>query len=433
VRHLAWLFLLVGCGGGIHPERGREAAESRDAAAAAPTATAAQRDAADRLAQAYLALTADSVEPARPAELAAIAWVVLGGDAPPFGDDPYANAAAFRDAARYVEPGKEWRAIDAMLASLDGAHAMVLEPAALANVMAFATGKPHAGPDFLAHRDPAGQYVVTEVLSGGAAEAAGLLPGEILLAIDGAPPGPAIAMPLLVKPPGTRIELDVERDGVLHRLRLDPAVRAHPVVRSRVVKSVAVLQIYAVVTSDDPAIDTAAQVRAAIGGLDRRRVRGLVIDLRGCPGGEGVAALASVFVTADPVLRLRDVAGAETPWPRAAAERVSWPHYIAVLVDDQTASAAEMVAFALQEQGGIRIIGQPTFGELTVPGVLELGEGKVLVYPAQQVIGPVTGEPPHAGHVVPDQLVDNRTAADLAAGRDAQLDAAVKWVTRKRP
>jgi carboxyl-terminal processing protease len=320
-----------------------------------------------------------------------------------------------------------------MVASHGDAHAVVLDGPALENVMAFATGQPYGAPGFVAHRDPAGQVVVSEVISGGAAEAAGLVAGETILAIDGAPAGPGILQPMLVAPVGARVEIDVERAGILHRLRLDLTARTEPVVQSRTVKSVAVIRVHAVVTSTDPARDTAAQVRAAIAGLDRRRVRGVVLDLRGCPGGEGVAALASVFTSADPVLRRRDVAGAEAAWPRAGGDRVSWPHPFAVLVDDQTASAAEMVAFALQEQGGIRIIGQPTYGELTVPGIVELGEGRVLVYPAELVIGPISGEPPRGGRVEPDQLVANRTAADIAAGTDKQLDAAIRWVTRKRP
>jgi carboxyl-terminal processing protease len=429
VKRFAWL-VCVACGGGTPPAA--EVAPPPDAAVPAE-ASEAQRDAADRIAQAYLALTVDSVQPARPAELAAIAWAVIGGDSPRFGDDALGNAAAFRAGARYVEPGSEWRAIDAMVASQGDAHAVVLEPPALANVMAFATGQPHAAPGFLAHRDAAGRVVVSEVLAGGAAEAAGLVAGETILAIDGAPAAPGILLDLLVKPAGSRVELDVQRDGVLHRLRLELTARAQPVMKSRVTRSVAVLKIHAVVTSTDPALDTATLVRAAVAGLDRRKVRGIVVDLRGCPGGEGVAALASVFTAADPVLRLRDVAGAEAPWPRTGGDRVSWPHPIAVLVDDQTGSAAEMVALALQEQGGIRIIGQPTFGELTVPGVLDLGDGHLLVYPAQLVIGPVSGEPPRGGRVHPDQVIDNRTAADIAAGADKQLDAAIKWVTRKRP
>lgn len=431
MRRLAWL-VLVACSG-TAPDA-RELPPAPPDASLPPGPSEAQREAADRVARAYLALTVETVEPALAAELAAIAWAALAvGDPPGFGDDALVNAEGFRDAARGVRAGAEWRAIEAMLASRGDGHAVLLDRPALANVMAFATGQPYAGPGFHAHRDPAGNVIVAEVLAGGPAEAAGLAVGETILAIDGAPPGDAILLPLLVKPAGARVEIDVERSGVLHRLRLDLATRAHPVVSSRVVKSAAVIRVHAVVTTTDPASDTAALVRAAITALDARKVRGLILDLRSCPGGEGVAALASVFTAADPILKLRDVLGAELPWPRAAdAARIKWPHPIAVLVDDQTGSAAEMVAFALQDQGGIRIVGQPTYGELTVPGIVDLGEGRLLVYPAQLVLGPVSGEPPAGGRVHPDQLVANRTAAEILAGTDKQLDAAIKWVTRRR-
>jgi carboxyl-terminal processing protease len=274
--------------------------------------------------------------------------------------------------------------------------------------------------------------VVSDVFPGGPAAAAGLLPGDTIVAIDGAPPGRSLLLPMLYHAAGTRLELDLDRAGVRSTVTLELAVQAYPVVSARIVNHAGVIRVHAVVTSSDPNRDAAALARAAIAALDVRNVRGLVLDLRGCPGGEGVAALASVLTTIDPILLFRDVAGAETAWPRAG-ERVAWPHFIDVLVDDQTGSAGEMVAFAIHEQGGIRVIGQPTIGEMTMPGVLDLGDGHVLVYPAQRAIGSISHERPRGGRMQPDQLVASPTAADVLAGKDAQLDAAIKWATRRKP
>jgi hypothetical protein len=98
---------------------------------------------------------------------------------------------------------------------------------------------------------------------------------------------------------------------------------------------------------------------------------------------------------------------------------------MAVLVNGATSSAAEVVAAALQGYGRAVVVGEPTPGAAAGWRVFSLPDGAALqVTVAQDRIGGWDSAS-HAG-VVPDVPADDtRTAADYAAGRDPQLDAAV--------
>jgi carboxyl-terminal processing protease len=104
-----------------------------------------------------------------------------------------------------------------------------------------------------------------------------------------------------------------------------------------------------------------------------RPVSRVVLDLRGCPGGdlEGAVELASCFLEAGaPVGRFVDVDGdEETLVARAVPERFTGE--VLVLVDAGTASAAEVLARALEDAGGdrVRVQGGPTFGKRSVAGL----------------------------------------------------------------
>jgi carboxyl-terminal processing protease len=113
--------------------------------------------------------------------------------------------------------------------------------------------------------------------------------------------------------------------------------------------------------------------RLLINELSEHPVSRVVLDLRGCPGGdlEGAVEVASCFLEAGaPVGRFVDVDGdEETLVARAVPERFTGE--VLVLVDAGTASAAEVLARALEDGGGdrVRVEGGPTYGKRSVAGV----------------------------------------------------------------
>jgi C-terminal processing protease CtpA/Prc len=98
---------------------------------------------------------------------------------------------------------------------------------------------------------------------------------------------------------------------------------------------------------------------------------------------------------------------------------------LAVLVDSETNSSAEMIALSLQEHGDARVVGVETAGGLNVPARVPLASG-ILMYPASRALGPKTKRGPAGMRVRPDVIVANRTPEDFAARRDPQLEAALR-------
>jgi carboxyl-terminal processing protease len=169
-----------------------------------------------------------------------------------------------------------------------------------------------------------------------------------------------------------------------------------------------------------------------------RGADGIVIDLRGNPGGLAamIMGLAGHFVSDRAVLGVMKTKDAEplrfTVNPRlvnAAGVRVDpFKGPVAILVDGMTGSASECFAGGLQSLGRVRVFGQTSMGQ-ALPALFDrLPNGDVFIHAwGDFVTG--TGVRIEGRGVVPDEPVD-LTREDLLAGRDAPLDAALAWIDR---
>lgn len=219
--------------------------------------------------------------------------------------------------------------------------------------------------------------IVAEVAAGSPAAAAGVQPGDALVAIDGAVTaelrvvklGAAAAAARLRGASGTRVTVSVARVG-WRRPKALPMVRAQlkqPTVKQRVAGEVGVLTISRFSES------TAADARAALTSLERAGARALVLDLRDNPGGivDQAIAVADLFLEQGTIVSVRE---RSTTSRRAAHPgAVSLP--LVALVDGGTASAAEIVAAALLDNGRATVAGEPTYGKGTVQTLFDLEDG----------------------------------------------------------
>jgi carboxyl-terminal processing protease len=168
-----------------------------------------------------------------------------------------------------------------------------------------------------------------------------------------------------------------------------------------------------------------------------RTADGVVIDLRGNPGGLAamIMGLSGHFLSERRTLGVMKTKDSELRFvanPRlvnAAGERVEpFRGPLAILVDGLSASASECFAGGLQSLGRARVFGQPSMGQ-ALPALFDtLPNGDVLIHAwGDFVTG--TGVRLEGRGVVPDDIVP-LTRADLLAGRDRPLEAALAWIGR---
>ena len=224
-----------------------------------------------------------------------------------------------------------------------------------------------------------GWLIIMAPVPGSPAERAGIQAGDRVVSIDGqSTNGWSLdrASRALRGHPGTTVTLEVERPGVADRLPFHIVRRDIHVASVRHAMMLSDKVGYAgLVIFSDSADD---ELRNAIGALRRRGMQTLVLDLRGNPGGlleQGVGVSGMFLNRGQDIVDMRGRTPSATHDIRNQTSQL-WPDLsVIVLVDGHTASAAEIVAGALQDHDRALIVGTPTYGKGVAQSVFALGDG----------------------------------------------------------
>lgn len=238
---------------------------------------------------------------------------------------------------------------------------------------------------------------------------AGLKPGDRLVKIDGESTKGITLTEAINKmrgKPGSSITLSIFRDG-FERIRDVKIQRADIQIRS--VKKEELEDGFGYVRLTSFNERAAKDIKAAIEALEKKRkLRGLILDLRMNPGGllEQAVDVTSLFVPDGIVVSTmgRNESQKEVKHVRKQlGPRTDFP--MAVLVDSSTASAAEIVAAALQDHKRAVIMGQTSFGKGSVQTVIDLGQEMGLKLTIARYYSP-TGRSIQEKGVQPDVFLD---------------------------
>jgi carboxyl-terminal processing protease len=233
------------------------------------------------------------------------------------------------------------------------------------------------------------------------------------------------AISLIRGPAGTIVHLLVQREGIDEPFEVE-VTRARievPVVESRMLEDgLAYLRLSEF--GQTATLELEQSLRAIL----EQGPRGLILDLRGNPGGYLNTAIevASQFVADGPILieRFRD-ATERTYNPVAGGMALDVP--LVVLVDGGSASASEIVAGAIQDSGRGILLGTTTLGKGSVQLVNTLSDGSQLRVTTARWFTP-SGRAIHDEGLVPDIEVEV-SEADIEADRDPQLQRAIEYLT----
>jgi carboxyl-terminal processing protease len=290
---------------------------------------------------------------------------------------------------------------------------------------------------------PEGMPMVVGVFRGSPAEKGGLHAGDIMLTVDGkTTEGEDLETTIsrVRGKAGTTVVLTVRNgaDGPVRTVSLVRAdVHIEPVSWSMVPGTkTAVLRLEQFSTG------AADELKNALKEIDKAGAERLILDLRGNPGGfvNEAVVVASQFVGSGNVYLERNAKGEE----KASAVRpggLATKIPLVVMIDEGTASAAEIVSGSIQDAGRAQLVGEKTFGTGTVLGEFPLSDGSALRIGTVEWLTPkgrviwhngikpdvTIARPTDSQPTVPDDL-KSMSAAQAKAIKDPQLLKALQLV-----
>lgn len=348
-------------------------------------------------------------------------------------DRPAFNDALDLVLSRYVEPVDSAqmlsRGLQHMVAGLDP-HSVYLDAPTRAH---WQRAKDHSLSHGLHLQRAAGTsaaFEVASVVKGSSAYAQGIRRGDWILSIAGKPASafihPFEAELAALADFGKSVVLELRSSGTSSRTLKLPSTQ---VAKMQVVEShsldaadgakVGMICVHAFLPGvGDQVRRQLEELRRSNGG----RLDGLILDLRGNPGGEVNEALviAELFVDHGILVRTRGRGGKILREERAHAKGTNRKLALVVLQDAHSASASELLAAALQSHKRATIVGETSYGKGTVQAVQGLPDGSQLRLTVARYFDPDDRSIEGRG-VTPDRVLNEQAMSDAVAEARAIL------------
>lgn len=273
-----------------------------------------------------------------------------------------------------------------------------------------------------------GTIEIADVLPNAPAEKAGVRPGDVFVEVNGEPVQGMSQTDLVTKvrgPAGTTVTIVLQRGDKLLTFEIVRERFEIPSVFSEVIEdtNIGYIAFY------DFNQKTRSQIDDALEKINVNELDGLIIDVRNNPGGLLTSAVevGSAFVENGVILHEVFGNGEEITFESDGSfANITVP--IVYLVNERSASAAELVGGALQDNGLATIVGEPTFGKGTVQQLRDLSNGGGIRLTIAQWLTPNRNSIQSNG-ITPDILIRVDNDQQLAElGKDPQLDAAIEFI-----
>jgi carboxyl-terminal processing protease len=330
----------------------------------------------------------------------------------------------------YYKPVAKQKLVDAslkgMVASLDDPYSHYFTPKEAKQFSEDLSGR-FQGVGMSVHPVKQG-LVITDVFAGAPAKKAGLRAGDIITRVNGvsiAGVGINTAVDRITGPAGTKVRLTLKRGKKVRTVSVVRAKISIPEVTGKLMTSGG--RKLAVVHLSNFSDGVHGALRSKVDALLGRGAKGIVLDLRGDPGGllrEGVL-VSSVFVPKGKIVSTRGRSVAPHTY-NAAGGAIAPTIPVVVLVDRGTASASEITTGALRDHGRATVVGTRTFGKGVFQNVENLSNGGALDLTVGRYYLP-DGEPLPKGGI----KAQVHAADDPKTRRDEALAVALRVLARK--
>jgi len=239
------------------------------------------------------------------------------------------------------------------------------------------------------------QVVIVAPLDDSPAQKAGLRPGDIIFKVNGEDlTGLSIGQVIerVMGPAGTSVTLTIVSgvsaeggDGVAREVVIVRGRITLQNVTWQVIPGTAIAHLRLAAFSQG----VTANLGKALEEIRKGQIKGVILDLRSNSGGllDEAVSTTSQFLSAGDVLQVKDAQGTITPLA-VQLGGVATDIPLVVLINRGTASAAEIMAGALQDAGRAKLVGETTFGTGTVLNTFSLPDGSALLLATQEWLTP---------------------------------------------
>jgi carboxyl-terminal processing protease len=277
----------------------------------------------------------------------------------------------------------------------DDPHALFYTPKAYRSFRELTTGRFSGIGVWLKEKQE--RLEIVSVLPQSPALQAGLRRGDVIEAVDGEPVSDMAfdqAVAKIKGPEGTTVGLEIERDDTQIRFEIARAEIELPNLRSRISdEDLGFVRLFGFANG------AGEQLRDRIQGLISRGAQGIVLDLRDNGGGlfAEAVSVSNVFIGEGEIVTYKQRADDDVVYEASGEAFEDIP--LVVLVNEGTASAAEIVAGALQDQKRAIVVGAKTYGKGSVQEVVPLFDASALKLTTGAYLTP-------GGHRISDEGID---------------------------
>ena len=267
-----------------------------------------------------------------------------------------------------------------------------------------------------------GQPTIIRTLEGHPAEKTGVYAGDVIVMVNDQNANGWTAEEAVREirgEKGTTVKLAVERSGEVKEFTITRDIITNPSVSSELRGNVGILTIS---RFDE---ETVSLTRKKAAELKNRGMKKLILDMRGNGGGylDAAPGVAGMWLDDELVVSVRANGGSNQRL-NAQGDTLLAEVPTAIVLNGGSASATEILAAALKHYNAAKIVGETSFGKGTVQELLPLQGGSMLKVTIKRWYTP-SGKNIDGKGIAPDIKAD-LTQKDLDAGRDPQLEAAIK-------
>ncbi|MCL1975455.1 MAG: S41 family peptidase [Firmicutes bacterium] len=262
-----------------------------------------------------------------------------------------------------------------------------------------------------------GKLMVQGVMANSPAERAGLRYGDIIVGVDELKAPQATAEQLMAALGGEEnslLVLKYQRDGRIIEELMNRKLITLPSMEYWLMK-----EVIGYIRIDLFTTHTGEELAAAVRSMKKQGLQALVVDLRDCPGGEldGAVMSCGVLAGVGPMMFFVSKDGWDSFAPVDEAIPLDLP--LAVLINEDTASAAELVAANVQDNGAGVLIGVPSYGKGVMQSLIDLPSGAGIKFTTNKIVTHGYQDIDFSGGVMPDIYVTEE---------EEQLAKALSWL-----